>query len=306
MPTSGPSSRSGSIPMARKCERAPARSAPERRAARARCLAAASSMGGGPGRYLARPGAAGYGRPVSASVAQRQPDAAPRLLAIAALGAAVAIALGVYGRVHDPSQQLVFTLFFSSTISMKVWIGQPRRWCSPCVQVLSALWVYGKLRRRGAAVGRRPRTASRDGSRSSSRCRSPTTASGRSASRTRTTRVLVHSLLGCAFYGAFAAKVTIVRSKGLPGRRAAGRRRAHVRRAGRRLADQRALVHRQQRLAGLLTVLRGIDTALEVIAWSLVVFFVILLFAGPRVVAEDKPEANAGERRGCAGRSGRR
>jgi len=31
------------------------------------------------------------------------------------------------------------------------------------------------------------------------------------------TRVLAHSLAGCAFYGAFAAKVTIVRSKGLPG-----------------------------------------------------------------------------------------
>ena len=53
----------------------------------------------------------------------RQPDAAPRLLAIAAFGAAVAVALGVYGRVHDPSQQLVFTLFFSSTIAMKVWLA---------------------------------------------------------------------------------------------------------------------------------------------------------------------------------------
>jgi hypothetical protein len=29
--------------------------------------------------------------------------------------------------------------------------------------------------------------------------------------------VLVQSVLGCAFYGAFATKVTIVRSKGLPG-----------------------------------------------------------------------------------------
>jgi hypothetical protein len=29
--------------------------------------------------------------------------------------------------------------------------------------------------------------------------------------------VFAHSLLGCAFYGAFAAKVIIVRSKGLPG-----------------------------------------------------------------------------------------
>ena len=31
------------------------------------------------------------------------------------------------------------------------------------------------------------------------------------------TRVLAHSLLGCAFYGAFAAKVVIVRSHSLPG-----------------------------------------------------------------------------------------
>jgi hypothetical protein len=31
------------------------------------------------------------------------------------------------------------------------------------------------------------------------------------------TRVLAHSVLGCAVYGAFAAKVTIVRSRGLPG-----------------------------------------------------------------------------------------
>jgi UDP:flavonoid glycosyltransferase YjiC (YdhE family) len=30
-------------------------------------------------------------------------------------------------------------------------------------------------------------------------------------------RVLAHSLLGCGLYGAFVAKVTIVRSKGLPG-----------------------------------------------------------------------------------------
>ena len=30
-------------------------------------------------------------------------------------------------------------------------------------------------------------------------------------------RVLAHGLLGCAFYGAFAAKVIVVRSKRLPG-----------------------------------------------------------------------------------------
>lgn len=32
-----------------------------------------------------------------------------------------------------------------------------------------------------------------------------------------TTRVLLHSIFGCAFYGAFAVKVVIVRSHKLPG-----------------------------------------------------------------------------------------
>ena len=44
IPTTGPSSRSGSMPIARKCERAGARSAPDRSAARARRRAGASSM----------------------------------------------------------------------------------------------------------------------------------------------------------------------------------------------------------------------------------------------------------------------
>jgi uncharacterized protein DUF6529 len=99
----------------------------------------------------------------------------PRLLIAAGLGAAVAIALGVYGRVHDPSEDLVFTLFFSSTIGMKVWFGTVAL-AFAVVQIVTALWLSDT-----------------------------------------DTRVLVHSMAGCAVYGAFAAKVTIVRSKGLPG-----------------------------------------------------------------------------------------
>ncbi|MEA2418281.1 MAG: hypothetical protein QOE60_487 [Thermoleophilaceae bacterium] len=37
-------------------------------------------------------------------------------------------------------------------------------------------------------------------------------------------------------------------------------------------------------------MLRGIDSVLEVLAWSLVVFFVVMMFAGPKVIAEDKPD----------------
>jgi mono/diheme cytochrome c family protein len=47
-------------------------------------------------------------------------------------------------------------------------------------------------------------------------------------------------------------------------------------------------------------MLRGIDTVLELVGWSLAVFFVILLFAGPRVVAEDKPEAAPAKAQGSA------
>ena len=81
---------------------------------------------------------------MNATAVDGQPDPAPRLLLAAGLGAAVAVALGVYGSVHDPSQELVFTLFLSSTIAMKVWLGTVAV-ALAFVQVLSALWVYGKL-----------------------------------------------------------------------------------------------------------------------------------------------------------------
>src|SRR3954463_174568 len=70
--------------------------------------------------------------------------ASVKLLVAAAAGAAVALGLGVYGHVHDPSQQLVFTLFFSSTIAMKVWVGTLAL-AFAVAQVLSALWLYGRL-----------------------------------------------------------------------------------------------------------------------------------------------------------------
>ena len=139
----------------------------------------------------------------------------PRLLLAAGIGAAVALTLGVYGNVHDPSQKLVFTLGFSSTIAMKVWLGTIAL-AFAVIQVTTALWVYGKLPWSAPAwAGSLHRI------------------SGRLAFlvslpvayhclwslgfQDTSTRVLVHSLLGCAFYGAFAAKVTIVNSRGLPG-----------------------------------------------------------------------------------------
>src|SRR3954462_5125228 len=58
-------------------------------------------------------------------VATAQRPASVKLLTAAGVGAAVAVALGVYGHVHDPSQRLRFTLFFSSTIAPEGGVPAP-------------------------------------------------------------------------------------------------------------------------------------------------------------------------------------
>jgi Family of unknown function (DUF6529) len=141
--------------------------------------------------------------------------AAPRLLIAAGVGAAIAVALGVYGRVHTPSQHLVFTLGLSSTIAMKVWLATVVLAFS-IAQVVTALLVYGKLPWRAPSwLG----TVHRMSGRTAFLLSLPVAyhCLWSLGFQTTNTRVLVHSVLGCAFYGAFATKVTIVRSKSLPG-----------------------------------------------------------------------------------------
>jgi hypothetical protein len=150
---------------------------------------------------------------VEAAAATR--PASNRLLIAAAAGAAVSIALGVYGNVHDPSQQLVFTLFFSSTISMKVWFASIAL-AFAVVQVTTALWIYGKL---GVSPPDWAGPVHRISGRLAFLFSLPVAyhCLWSLGFQDTNTRVLAHSILGCAFYGAFTAKVTIVRSRNLPG-----------------------------------------------------------------------------------------
>ena len=81
--------------------------------------------------------------PAPRSTRSLPPVAVPLLV-----GAAVAIALGVYGRVHDPTGRTLYTLFFTDTIRLKAWLG------TGCLvlasgQIFSALWLYGRLGRSG-------------------------------------------------------------------------------------------------------------------------------------------------------------
>jgi Family of unknown function (DUF6529) len=146
---------------------------------------------------------------------QRDP-AAGRLLLIGLLGAVVALSLGIYGSAHTPASDLVITLGFTNTITMKVWLATIAM-AFAIVQLLSALWMYGRL-----PLAKAPAWLG-----------SVHRASGRLAFlislpvayhclyqlgfQHSSARVLIHSVLGCAFYGAFAAKVVVVRSRNLPG-----------------------------------------------------------------------------------------
>ena len=138
------------------------------------------------------------------------------LLAAGAMGAAVAIALGLYGRAHDPQTVLAITLGFADTITMKVWLSSVAVLFA-LLQVFTALWMYGRL----PISGRPPwlANAHRISGRLAFLISLPVAyhCLYQLAFQDTTTRVFAHSLLGCLFYGAFASKVTLIHMPGRAG-----------------------------------------------------------------------------------------
>ena len=86
------------------------------------------------------------------------------------------------------------------------------------LQLLLGLWIYGRLPRIGAAA-RRIGSVHRAIGIAAVLLTLPIAYHCMRAYGVQTldSRIAVHSLAGCFFYGAFAAKVTVVRSKSLPG-----------------------------------------------------------------------------------------
>jgi hypothetical protein len=138
-------------------------------------------------------------------------------IALLLVGGAVSVALGVYGHVHDPTGRRPYTLFFSSTINFKVWFATLVLVLA-VVQVLTALRLYGKI-----TVPRRLPAWWADVHRLSGTLAFLVSLPVAYQClwglgyQTTTTRIAVHSALGCAFYGAFVVKVLAVRVRGLPG-----------------------------------------------------------------------------------------
>src|SRR5919201_6591607 len=72
------------------------------------------------------------------------PSSGGRLLLAGAIGALVALSLGIYGNAHSPATDLSITLGFKDTITMKVWLASFAVFFA-LVQVGSASWLYGRL-----------------------------------------------------------------------------------------------------------------------------------------------------------------
>lgn len=139
------------------------------------------------------------------------------------VGAVIALLVGLFGRLHEPTLEGTTTLGYSTVLAMKTVVATGIA-VLVLVQLVTALWIYGKLgrpapswlgtvhRATGAAalllslfvayhclwslgleVGHLP--------------------SGEPVS----TRTFVHGLLGCAVVGAVVVKLVAVRSRRAPG-----------------------------------------------------------------------------------------
>jgi hypothetical protein len=140
-----------------------------------------------------------------------------------AAGAAVAVLIGVFGRVHDPTTDGTFTLGFHTVIQMKVvlstvigvlvlfqgfaalmlygrlpwpapsWLGRAHRAAGTAALVLAVIVAYHCLWALGLEYGE--------------------LADGEKVG----TRTVVHGVLGCLVFGAAVTKLVAVRSRRAPG-----------------------------------------------------------------------------------------
>ncbi|MGV9303531.1 MULTISPECIES: DUF6529 family protein [unclassified Nonomuraea] len=127
-------------------------------------------------------------------------------------GALVAVALGVYGRLHTPTGYAVGPAGFSGALAMKSWLTTGV-FLLAIVQVVSALSMWGKL---GVSI---PAWVHRWSGRLAFVLSVPVAFHCLYALGLQfdAPRVLVHSLLGCFFYGVFVAKMLALPRRGLPG-----------------------------------------------------------------------------------------
>jgi uncharacterized protein DUF6529 len=153
--------------------------------------------------------------------------AAPKSMAIPlgafAAGAVIALLLGVFGKLHDPTLDGTTTLGLDTVLEMKVVVTIPIGVLA-VLQVIGALWIYGKL---GIGAPSWLGTAHRISGATALllsvfvayHClwalglETGTLENGEKVPL----RTVVHGVVGCAVFGAVVVKVVAVRSRRAPG-----------------------------------------------------------------------------------------
>lgn len=139
------------------------------------------------------------------------------LLVAAGIGAAISISLGIYGNVHTPTGDRIVSFGFPAVLPMKAWLTTGAT-ALVIAQIASAMWMWGRL----PGISRPAPSWAVHGHRWFGTAAFLITlpvayhclwALG---FQDRTTRVLVHSILGCTFYGAFTTKMLLLRSDRIP------------------------------------------------------------------------------------------
>jgi hypothetical protein len=145
-----------------------------------------------------------------------RPSGLAKILVPLAVGGGVMVVLGVYGNLHTPTGIAVNVAGFSSPLTVKVWLASGAALFA-VVQLVSALVMYGKFPgvRAPSWIGGLHRWSGRI----AFLLTIPVAvhclyALGFQAGDPR---VLIHSLLGCVFYGAFTAKMLLLPKRGLAG-----------------------------------------------------------------------------------------
>jgi hypothetical protein len=137
----------------------------------------------------------------------------PLLLAFA-IGSAVAIGFGLYGRLHHPTGQAINLAGFSSGLAVKAWLTTVA-FVLGLVQLFTAMIMYGRIKISGAWVAPVHRWSGRLAVAFTVpvavHCLYALGFQGYSG------RVLAHSLVGCFFFGAFVTKMLILTRDDSPG-----------------------------------------------------------------------------------------
>lgn len=133
-------------------------------------------------------------------------------------GGLVSLLLGVYGKQHEPTFESISTFGFGSMIEMKVYLALAVGVLA-IGQLIGALWLYGKL---GVAAPSWLGMGHRLSGTLAILLSLPVAyhclwSLGFQSGGQTSTRVVVHSIVGCAVYGALVVKVIAVHARSSPG-----------------------------------------------------------------------------------------